>query len=155
MPCWLCWLRLYPFLISSFALYLLICLALASSPPALLSAFWKFGMRGLAKESTLSYVCVWNQGSDWWMTIVGFWVLFSLRFFFLPDGYTFEWIKRAWHERMNEQRKTEMEMNQRERGKKMRRAGSGWVKEISIVGVTRLGEGYIYIYMIKMSRMKE
>lgn len=56
---------------------------------------------------------------------------------------------------MNEQRKTEMEMNQRERGKKMRRAGSGWVKEISIVGVTRLGEGYIFIYMIKMSRMKE
>jgi hypothetical protein len=38
---------------------------------------------------------------------------------------------------------------------KERRMGSGWVREISIVGVTRLEEGYIFTYMIKMSQMKE
>jgi hypothetical protein len=40
---------------------------------------------------------------------------------------------------MNEQRKTKMEMNQEQK----RKIGCGLVEEIFIVGVTRLGEGYI------------
>lgn len=130
IPCWLCWLRLYPFLISSFALYLLICLALTSSPPYLLSAFWKFGTRDWRKRGALRmrmrasfsqviYIiaCVKSQGSD------DEWRLLDSGSFFLYEFST--WWLHVW---MNDKslartkcsewaKKTEMEMNRKEKEK--------------------------------------